>query len=294
MGRGDGPMRLIHTFFDTEFTGWLPIFCYVVEHPEGLIVVDTGISADINAPVYFPPYMRFVLRAAQFDIGPEREIGPQMRRKGLSPQDVRWVVLTHLHPDHDGGLRHFPNAEFVVSRTEWRHARGIWGRLAGYMNHHWPSNFDPTPVDFDDSPVQPFGQSHALTKSGDVRLVPTPGHTAGHLSVVVEEDDHRLFFAGDAAYSQELLVRDMPDGIGLDVDAQHETHERILLMAANDPIVFLPSHDWDARTRLERRDVISEDMTAARPNESLYPGYEVDESDVRSRPDEIPERQPPL
>jgi hypothetical protein len=50
IGREDDPLRLVHTFFDRRFTDWLPIFCFVVEHPEGLIVIDTGIPANANAP----------------------------------------------------------------------------------------------------------------------------------------------------------------------------------------------------------------------------------------------------
>jgi glyoxylase-like metal-dependent hydrolase (beta-lactamase superfamily II) len=118
-GKGVGLRRLANTLFDDQRTEWLPIFCYVIEHPEGLILVDTGILSTANAPVYFPPWMRLVQRAARFRIEPGQEIGPQMVTRELSPQDVRWVVLTHLHQDHDGGLGYFPNAEFVVC-AEWR------------------------------------------------------------------------------------------------------------------------------------------------------------------------------
>ncbi len=123
-GQGEGIRRLANTLFDQNMTEWLPIYCYVIEHPEGLIVVDTGIVSTANTPVYFPPWMRLVQRAARFRIEPEQEIGPQMAAGGLSPQDVRWVVLTHLHQDHDGGLQYFPQAEFIISRLEWQAARG--------------------------------------------------------------------------------------------------------------------------------------------------------------------------
>ncbi len=66
IGRPEGLGRLANTMFDTRRTEQLPIFCYVIEHPEGLIVIDTGILADANAPVYFPPWIRLVQRAATF------------------------------------------------------------------------------------------------------------------------------------------------------------------------------------------------------------------------------------
>lgn len=255
VGRGSRALRLANALLDRNFTDWLPIYCTIIEHREGLIVVDTGISIDANAPVYFPPHLRLVQRAAPFQITPEQEIGTQMRARGLNPNDVRWVVLTHLHQDHDGGLQHFPNAEFVVARKEWVAGQGWGGRFAGYFNWRW-SRLSPRLVDFQSGAYHSFGASEALTD--DMRLVPTPGHSAGHLSVIVERGDHALFLAGDAAYSQDLLLRDAIDGVGPDPAAQRETHRRILEFAKRVPAIFLPSHDPEAAYRLEHKLTIAE------------------------------------
>ena len=254
--RGD-PLRLAHTLFDRRFTDWLPIFSYVVEHPEGLIVIDTGIPASANAPVWFPPWMRLVQRAAYFDqMTPEEEIGPQLQKRGLSIKDVRWVVLTHLHQDHDGGLYHFPQAEILVARAEWEAATGLKGRMAGYLNQRWPKWFSPTFIEFTNGAYGPFTHSHQLTRGGDVHLVATPGHSAGHSAVLLQEDEHIICFAGDASYSQGLLLADEIDGVGPDPAAQRRTHARILELAAQTPIVYLPAHEWGAEQRLERREVM--------------------------------------
>ena len=61
---------------------------------------------------------------------PDDEIGPQLRARGFDPGDVRWVVLTHLHTDHAGGLAHFPNSEIVITREEFEYAKGRRGRAA--------------------------------------------------------------------------------------------------------------------------------------------------------------------
>lgn len=254
VGREGDALRLAHTLFDHRFTDWLPIFCYVVEHPDGLIVIDTGIPAHANAPIWFPPWMRLVQRAAYFDqMTPEEEIGPQLQRRGLSPKDVRWVVLTHLHQDHDGGLHHFPKAEIIIAHSEWEAAIGLKGRLGGYLNQRWPKWLSPTLIEFKNGAYGAFPYSCQLTKRGDVHLVSTPGHSAGHLSVLVEEDDHVICFAGDASYSQELLLADAIDGIGPYPAAQHRTHKQILEFAAQTPLIYLPAHEWDAERRLEAR-----------------------------------------
>ena len=256
VGKGEGIRRLFNTLLDQNMTGWLPVFCYVVEHPEGLIVVDTGIPATANAPVYFPPWMRLVQRAARFRIQPEQEIGPQLISRGFSPLDVRWVVLTHLHQDHDGGLQHFPNAEFVLSRPEWHAARGVKGRMSGYLNQRWPDWFAPKLIDFTDEGLPGFSSSQRLTARGDVFLVSTPGHSHGHMSILVEEAAHMVMLAGDSAYAQALLLDCSIDGVGPDPALQKDTKQRILQFAAQVPTVFLPAHEWDAARRLEVREAI--------------------------------------
>lgn len=259
-GRGKGVVRLFNTLFDNNFTNWLPIYVWVIEHREGLLVIDTGISANANEPIWFPPFMRLIQRAAQFDIASKQEVGPQLQQLGYSPDDIRWVVLTHLHQDHDGGLHHFPNAEFLVAREEWNVATGLKGRMGGYLNHRWPDWFEPRLIDFKQGAFATFPKHHKLTEAEDIILVPTQGHSAGHMSVILLEDDLSIMFAGDASYSDELLIADVTDGIGPDPISQKKTHAQILAYADEHPTVFLPSHDPKARERLINRSPIPQNQ----------------------------------
>jgi glyoxylase-like metal-dependent hydrolase (beta-lactamase superfamily II) len=253
VGRGEGVKRLINTLFGSEFSGWLPIYVWIIEHPEGLIVIDTGIPAEANKRIWFPPFMPFVQRAAIFDMTPEQEVGPQLQQLGLSPDDVRWVVLTHLHQDHDGGLHHFPKAEFIVSRREWEAAIGFQGRMNGYLNQRWPTWFQPRLVDFDQTPFGSFSVQYTLTQSGDIRLVSTPGHSPGHLSVILVEGALSIMFAGDASYTEGLLIAGKTDGIGVDPQAQRDSHKKILAYAEQNSTIYLPSHDPGSKERLINR-----------------------------------------
>jgi len=256
-GQGHYGLRLLRAITDSRFTDPLPIWCYIVEHPEGLMVIDTGIPSTANQTVHFPPYMPLLKRAAPFQINTEaEEIGPQMRAIGLSPEDVRWVILTHLHQDHEGGLHHFRNAEFLVSQAEWTASRGLKGRMAGYLNFRWPTNFMPKQVTFTE-PDPIFKGRHTVTQSKDVYLVPTPGHSAGHLSVVIHDDSKALFVAGDASYSQELLLTGSLDGVSPNAADAHNSHQRILAFARQTPTVYLPAHEWQARQRLRDREILA-------------------------------------
>ena len=178
--------------------GWsdetLPVNVFVVRHPDGVLLFDTGQTARAARPGYHPVWHPF-LRLARFELEPSDEIGAQ-----LDPASVRWIVLSHLHTDHVGGVAAFPAAEVIVSRAEWERAQGVPGRLRGYLPQHWPGG-PPVVVDFTGPAVGPFQGSYDV--AGDARLlaVPTPGHTPGHLSLVVRDDGAGWFLGGDLATS---------------------------------------------------------------------------------------------
>jgi glyoxylase-like metal-dependent hydrolase (beta-lactamase superfamily II) len=250
------PGGLVRVLVDTAWTEWLPIYAWVIDHPEGTIVVDTGDTARTTRPGYFPRWHPYYLTSVRMDITPEQEIGPQLRDMGVDPGDVQRVVITHFHTDHSGGLHHFEDSEFLVHGPDFENASGFTGRMQGYLPHRWPDWFDPRPLRFESTPVGPFEESCTLTDAGDVVVVPTPGHTPGHVSVIVRSDGISYFLAGDTSYTQDLLLDREPDGVSPDRDTCIGTLDTILEFARNEPTVYLPSHDPDAPRRLKERAVV--------------------------------------
>lgn len=207
---------------DKAWTEWLPIYAWVVEHPEGIFVVDTGETAHTSEPGYFPHWHPYYRTSVHMDVAPEQEIGPQLREAGINPKDVDKVILTHFHTDHAGGLYHFPESEILVQSNDYDKAQGLTGKLRGYLPHRWPEWFTPTRIPFEPNAIGPFEQSYSITERGDIVIVPTPGHTPGHVSVIVKANGISYFLAGDTSYNEELLLTREPDGVSPDTTIQNK------------------------------------------------------------------------
>jgi N-acyl homoserine lactone hydrolase len=250
IGRGRGPLRQLNILLDREWTESLPIYAWAIETSEGVIVVDTGETARTREPGYFPRWHPYFRWAVQLDVTPEQEVGPQLLELGIRPNDVRTVILTHLHTDHAGGLHHFPKSNFLVSAEEWALAKGLAGQLRGYLPNRWPSWFAPRPIVFEPKAIGPFDRSHPVTADGTVVIVPTPGHTPGHVSVIVVDGDVNYFLAGDATYTQQSLIEEQVDGVSPGEAVSLQTMRSIVQYARSRPMIYLPAHDPESQDRL--------------------------------------------
>ena len=254
-GRGHNIItRQLAIYADRNWTDWLPTYAWAIEHSEGVIVVDTGQGAHLlETGRSYHPFARWEV---VFRIDPEEEIGPQLRALGIGSRDVKRVVLTHLHMDHDGGLAHFQNSQILVAPGEIRTASGWAGRVRGYLPQRWPSWFDPAPLELAAEPFGPFARSRKLTHAGDIVAVATPGHTADHVSILVQEDDTTLFLAGDASYNESLMLAGKVDGVSPDERTSSSTLDAIRGFAQAHPTVYLPTHDPQSATRLANRSIV--------------------------------------
>lgn len=201
----------------------------LVEHDEGLCLFDTGQTARAAMPGYFPRWHPF-LRLSRFELQPEDEAVAQLRCLGVEPDDVRWVVLSHLHTDHAGGIAAFTRAEVVVSRSEWQRATGLAGRLRGYLPQHWPSELRPQLVDLDGPALGPFPGSFALAADGGLVAVALPGHTPGHMGLLAQVAGRTYLAVGDLVHTAAELWQAAPEIAafcaleGATVLAAHDPH----------------------------------------------------------------------
>jgi glyoxylase-like metal-dependent hydrolase (beta-lactamase superfamily II) len=243
---GPAALRLPAILLDSAWTPWLPILCYAIEHPEGVILVDTGETARAMESAYFACSRGdafFYGRNLRFVVRPQEEIGAQLRGVGLEPERVRWVAMTHLHSDHMGGMGSFPRSRFLLSRGD---AEGHLGALTCRI----PEGLVREAVDHDGPAIGAFAASRAITRDGAVLLVPTPGHSPAHQSVLLREGERHWLFAGDAAFDLGQVERQEAAGIVADVPAARETLQRLQRQLALAPTLLLPAHDPEAPARL--------------------------------------------
>ena len=150
-----------------------PVYCFVISHPEGIVVIDTGVGGDhpgIEA-LYGPVRRPLAHILAEIEI---------------TTADVALVINSHLHFDHCGENRLFSGRPIFVQAAEYEAA-------------HTPDYTIPDWVDFPGANYELVeGEREILS---GLTLIPTPGHTSGHQSVLLETGEGRVIIAGQAAYT---------------------------------------------------------------------------------------------
>jgi glyoxylase-like metal-dependent hydrolase (beta-lactamase superfamily II) len=244
-----GFVAMIDFILDKKFTEWMPIWVMIIEHSEGIFVIDTGENADVNNPGYFKSSGIFAnwFDTTQFKFKVERneEIGEQLRNLNIDAKNIKTVVLTHLHLDHIDGLKYFPSNEIIVNEYEWKKPFGDLPKL-------YPSWFKPVLVKLDQK-YDVFDHVKYLTQSEDIILIHTPGHTYGHCSVLFKTDDCHIFFAADICYLQQQIIDGKYAGANCSHKLAKNTYEKVIAFAKKHKLIFIPSHDGNAGTRLKEQ-----------------------------------------
>lgn len=251
-------LRRIRSLCDRNWTESLPVGVFLIRHPEGLFLFDTGQSPCCNDSGYFPRVALFNGLLSQFTIEHKDGIVEQLQRLGIRATDLKGVILSHLHNDHAGGLEDLiaeaPDLPIYIGREHWR-AFGehpFFASMEGATPNHWPKDFSPKIIDLLDKPLGPWKQSYPLTDDGRIVIVDTSGHVPGHIGVVVYSDNEgeekkrvTYFLPGDATYGIEFLEKEQPDGINDDPLRALKTLQTIKQFARESEVVVLPSHDVD-------------------------------------------------
>ncbi len=217
----------------------VPSTVAVIEHAaHGLILFDTGVNHRVADPetaeAHWGPGLRTAYGAEGFTRA--HAVDAQLERLGYRLDDVRYVVYSHLHLDHAGGMTYFPHAVHVAQHEELRHA---W----------WPDRWTARGYAFND---YAGGRGYDflelrgdidLFQDGTLTIVRTVGHTPGHQGVILDLGHHgRIGLMGDAAHLQEGLDRNVPMPSDWNIEEKLLTYGRLRALSRAGIPVFL-SHD---------------------------------------------------
>jgi glyoxylase-like metal-dependent hydrolase (beta-lactamase superfamily II) len=215
--------------------------CLLVEHPDALVLVDTGVG-DKESEKFVGIYG--IENAPVGGPGPT-QLESALAEAGFAPADVDLVIDSHLHFDHAGGntrrgedgtpVLSFPNARYVVRRGEWESAHHTNERTAASYFAH---NYDP---------LQAAGRLELVDADGEIlpgiSVRRTPGHTPHHQGILVESGGERLFFLADLAPTAAHVP--LPWIMGYDVEplVTLETKRRLWAEAASERWTVMFEHD---------------------------------------------------
>lgn len=254
---GRGTPMLWWTFTSRTWTEPLPVHALVIEHSDGTLLWDTGQHPDCASPGYFPGGFIGAVYRRQVapSVSPEHTLQAQLADIDMRLDDINLAAVSHLHYDHAGNVSALGEIPVLVSAGEHALLQAtnphLHGVLAEHMGddlaHYRPVQFTAT----DDALLASFGVAHDVHGDGRLVLLPTPGHSAGSMSLLVRKAGAApLLLVGDVTYDPDLLERGILPDVG-SRSAQQDTAARIAALTEALPdLVVLATHDRQAEARL--------------------------------------------
>lgn len=244
---------IMRMLFSKQYTEYLPIYVYVIEHKEGVFIIDMGETVASIDSSYLKNESKFTQwasrRISKNKITRNDELDVALQTLNIKKKNINKIILTHLHGDHIGNLKHFEGVPVYVNRIEYE-------KPYGFNKSITPPWFSPILYDLKDTAYFIFKQKYAFTKNDDLIAIPSTGHTHGHCSVMFTFNGIQYFFAGDDAFSLEHLINETPCSINVNYKSTKKNHRRIKEFAKSHKVVFLPAHDIKSSVRLINQELL--------------------------------------
>lgn len=233
---------------------WLPVSCYLIEHPKGKILIDTGWHRDISpegiydknaqikalgSPLLYMTNQGILEKGAAID--------EQLAQRGIKPSDIDYVLLTHLDCDHANGVKQVADAkEILVSKAELEFA--LHGSLTNKVRYQkkWWDDVQLTPFGWNGT-EGPVSKSYDLFGDGSVVCVNIPGHSDGLIAVKITNSNGKyVLLVSDGGYSKKSWEEMILPGIASNRKSQKKSLDWIRELSADENCIeVLANHDTE-------------------------------------------------
>ena len=207
---------------------WLPVSVYLIEHPKGLILVDTGWHRDMSPEGVYDKAAqikslgsRLLYNVNQGQIPLGKAVDEQLEGMGIKPADIDYVLLTHLDCDHANGLRAVKDAKHILVAAEELEC----ARKNGFIRYKkkWWEGVDMHTIEWNGT-EGPAGKSFDLFGDGSVKMINIPGHCDGLCAVkITREDGKYVLLFSDGGYATKSWKEMITSGVSLDKDKQKKS-----------------------------------------------------------------------
>ena len=223
--------------------GSIPVLAALIDHPDGKILYDTG--SNFRGMEYWPAHIKEV---APFHYRPEQEITKQLAMCNTKPDEIKTVILSHMHLDHAGNLDMFKKAEVIIHRDELAHALTTVHAATDPTAHGF---YIKSEVDVE---VTAYSFVYGDTELCDgVELIHLPGHSPGLMALLVHlKNSGSMILTQDACYTEMNLGPPFRhSGIAYDSKAYIESLEKLRLLIKKHKAVPIFGHDIKQMDKLK-------------------------------------------
>lgn len=200
----------------------MPVSCYLIRNGNELVLFDAGLDASIKGKP---------LREEGQTLTLERTLKEQFAQIGVDPDKVGTLVVSHYHGDHHGQADLFPNAKLVIGAGDaaQMRAESDKGKLAPWLGGQ--------------RPIDEVTADRPLDKDGRLTVLFTPGHTPGHLSMLVKLDTATYVLTGDLVHQRGQIAERKPSGNHTDKVRGKAEIERVVALAEREKATIIVGHD---------------------------------------------------
>ncbi|HAT3848505.1 TPA: N-acyl homoserine lactonase family protein [Serratia marcescens] len=218
----------------------IPIPFFLLTHPDGHTIIDGGNAVEVATDP--ETYWGDVTKVYKPVMSKNEGCVEQLKQMGIQPEDVRYVLQSHLHLDHTGAIGRFPNATHIVQRNEYEYAfTPDWFAVGGYISN----DFDRPGLKwtFLNGECNDFFDIYG---DGTLKTIYTPGHSPGHQSFIINlPNTGSILLAVDAAYTTEHWdERALPGFMTSSLESARSV-QKLHYIAGREKSLVVTGHDPD-------------------------------------------------